>query len=423
MAASHDTGSGLGAAPIHDQRSTPRGVLPRQLQMWLMIGLAVIILAIILFTGHAAPAPRASAAMRTAEPSLLAPDRIQTYQRQLAEDEARLRRELAQAPGPARGGAPTASNRVGDMPPTDPIADEQRRRDYQSLFADNIALSRRPADAPSYAERATPTRAPSPSSPAMTSPQEIGLLQALMSQRGASLPPGLRPPTDAAAPDRATPDARASASETPASPKETGPIRSTDRLQRLTEGTVIETVLINRLNGSFAGPVECLVTTPVYAHDRQRVVIPAGARVLGAAAPVQTWGESRLAVSFHRLVMPDGRTYSLDRFKGLDQIGETGLKDEVNRHYLQVFGASLAIGALSGLAQYGTTGGFGTSSFGDQYRQAAGASLAASTGRVLDRYLNVLPTITIREGYRIKVYLTNDLDLPAFTPEGPGGVQ
>jgi type IV secretion system protein VirB10 len=95
----------------------------------------------------------------------------------------------------------------------------------------------------------------------------------------------------------------------------------------------------------------------------------------------------------------------------------------VNRHYLQVFGASLAIGALSGLAQYGTTGGFGTTSFADQYRQAAGASLATSTGRVLDRYLNVLPTITIREGYRIKVYLTNDLDLPAFTPEGLGVVQ
>ena len=84
------------------------------------------------------------------------------------------------------------------------------------------------------------------------------------------------------------------------------------------------------------------------------MVIPAGARVLGSASPVQDWGDSRLAVSFHRLVMPDGHTYSLDRFKGLDQIGDTGLKDSVNRHYLQVFGASLAIGALSGLAQYGT---------------------------------------------------------------------
>lgn len=422
MAASNDTTSGPGAAPIHDQRSTPRGVLPRQLQMWLMVGLAVIILAIILFTGHSAPAPRASAAMRTAEPSLMPPDRIQAYQRQLAEDEARLRRELAQAPGSARGGPLPA---VSEASATDPIAEDRRRREYQSLFADNVALSRRPADAPSYAERATSTRPASvpTSSSALPSPQELAILQTLMTQRATSAVPSVPSPIGAAAADHAIPDARVQATEAPASPKETGPIRSTDAWQRLTEGTVIETVLINRLEGSFAGPVACLVTTPVYSHDRQRVVIPAGARVLGAAAPVQTWGDSRLAVSFHRLMMPDGRTYSLDRFKGLDQIGESGLKDDVNRHYLQVFGASLAIGALSGLAQYGTTGGFGASSFGDQYRQAAGASLAASTGRILDRYLNVLPTITIREGYRIKVYLTNDLDLPAYLPTGLGGVQ
>jgi type IV secretion system protein VirB10 len=269
----------------------------------------------------------------------MAPDRIQTYQRQLADDEARLRRELAKAPAPASGSAPPAPNRVGETSQSDPIADEQRRRDYQSLFADNIALSRRPAEAPSYGERATAARPPtSAMAPAAMSPQELVLLQALVSQRAAVSPPST--PASAPASDSLTANAQAARVETSMAPKETGPIRSTDPLQRLTEGTVIETVLINRLNGSFAGPVECLVTTPVYSHDRQRVVIPAGARALGAAAPVQSWGDSRLAVSFHRLLMPDGRGYSLDKFKGLDQIGETGLKDEVNRHYLQVFGAS-----------------------------------------------------------------------------------
>jgi type IV secretion system protein VirB10 len=182
-------------------------------------------------------------------------------------------------------------------------------------------------------------------------------------------------------------------------------------------------VLLNRLDGTFAGPVTCLVTTPVYSHDRQSIVIPAGARVLGSSSPVQTWGDSRLAVGFHRLVMPDGRTHSLDRFKGLNQIGDAGLKDSVNRHYWQVFGASLAIGALSGLAQYGSRSSFDSYSFEDSYRQAAGSSLAASTGRVLDRYLNVLPTITIREGYRIKVYLTNDLELPLYAAATAGGVR
>jgi type IV secretion system protein VirB10 len=186
---------------------------------------------------------------------------------------------------------------------------------------------------------------------------------------------------------------------------------------------VIESVLTNRLDGALAGPVNGLVTNPVYAPDRQAVLIPAGARVLGAATPVQNWGESRLAVAFHRLIMPDGHTYSLDRFKGLDQIGETGLRDEVNRHYWQVFGASLAIGAISGLAQYNTRSGVDYS-FGDAYRQAAGANLATSTAHVLDRYLNVLPTITIHEGYRMKVYLTNDLELPVYETVGAGrGVQ
>jgi type IV secretion system protein VirB10 len=257
----------------------------------------------------------------------------------------------------------------------------------------------------------------------MTSQQELALLQSLLSQHATSPSPSAPPPPGAPSTARAPTDAPAQTPATLAAPKETPPIRSTDALQRLSEGTVIETVLINRLDGAFAGPVACLVTTPVYSHDRQRVLIPAGARVLGAASPVQAWGDSRLAVSFHRLVMPDGRAVSLDHFKGLDQIGETGLTDEVNRHYRQVFGASVAIGALSGLAQYGTTGGLASTSFGDQYRQAAGASLAASAGRVLDRYLNVLPTITIREGYRIKVYLTNDLDLPTYTPTGLGGAQ
>jgi type IV secretory pathway VirB10-like protein len=35
----------------------------------------------------------------------------------------------------------------------------------------------------------------------------------------------------------------------------------------------------------------------------------------------------------------------------------------------------------------------------------------------------VLPTITIREGHRIKVYLTNDLDLPVYASTVPGGSQ
>src|ERR1700682_6047531 len=98
----------------------------------------------------------------------------------------------------------------------------------------------------------------------------------------------------------------------------------------LFEGTILETVLINRLDGQFAGPVECLLSTDVYSSDRQHLLIPAGSKLLGETKKVDTFGQTRLAVVFHRVLMPDGYSVSLDHFKGLNQIGDTGLRDHVS---------------------------------------------------------------------------------------------
>jgi type IV secretory pathway VirB10-like protein len=35
----------------------------------------------------------------------------------------------------------------------------------------------------------------------------------------------------------------------------------------------------------------------------------------------------------------------------------------------------------------------------------------------------VLPTITIHEGHRLKVYLTNDMDLPVYASSSLGGAR
>jgi type IV secretion system protein VirB10 len=171
----------------------------------------------------------------------------------------------------------------------------------------------------------------------------------------------------------------------------------------LLEGTVIDAVLTNRLDGASAAPVNCLVTNPVYSHSGQHIVIPAGARVLGRTTPVQSLGETRLAVSFHRLVLPDGSTYPLDQFMGLNQIGDSGLRDRVNQHYLSTFGAAAAVGLITGLSQFVGTAGFGRA-------DATGQASA----QVMQRFLNRLPTITIREGHRVKVDLTSDIELPAY---------
>src|SRR5215831_17808309 len=94
MTSSNDTLTPSGPGPIRDQRTTPRGVLPRHLQTWLMVGLALTILGIILVTGRTSPAPRTGPTAGSPTPRALTPDRIQAYQRQLADDQARLQREL-----------------------------------------------------------------------------------------------------------------------------------------------------------------------------------------------------------------------------------------------------------------------------------------------------------------------------------------
>ena len=117
------------------------------------------------------------------------------------------------------------------------------------------------------------------------------------------------------------------------------------------EGTLIETALMNRLDGDASGPVKVLVTNPVYSHDHQHVLIPDGTVVLGETHKIGTTGfghQRRLAVVFHRMIMPDGYSVDLDQFLGLNQIGETGLKDKVNNHYFQIFGSSIALGSLPG---------------------------------------------------------------------------
>mgnify|MGYP001171537231 CR=1 FL=1 len=426
MTTRDDDQSGPGAppaAPVRDRRPTPAGVLPRSLQMWLMVGIAGVIFAIILITGRPqAPTPSTGTSAAPSSPMLAPTDRIRSYAQRLAEEEARQR----EAAGRGTATPPSSSGAGEPFSPGAPTAGATGTRSTRGLLADNVALSHRPTGQQPYAASASTrdslaaTAAPASSATSLDQLEQT-LLRALTQgppqavRRDQPLPPGPTTSRSPTAPQATVSTGPSTSTDTRAETPASGP------RFRLFEGTVIEAVLVNRLDGTFAGPVVGLVTTPVYAPDRQQVLIPAGARVFGAATPVQGWGDSRLAVSFHRLLMPDGHSYSLDLFKGLNAVGETGLRDSVDHHYLQVFGASLAIGAISGLAQYSTRSSVGVLDVGDAFQQSAGASLATSTSRILDRYLNVLPTIRVREGTRMKVYLTNDVELPAYGAVAPGG--
>ena len=176
--------------------------------------------------------------------------------------------------------------------------------------------------------------------------------------------------------------------------------------ERIHEGSFLEAVLVTQLSGEFPGPVLAMVSAPLYSADRQRVLVPRGARVVGTAQAVQDRDQTRLAVAFHRLLLPDGSWVDLE-FTGLNQVGESALRDQVNRHYLSTFAAAGAVGALSGLTLAGA------SPYG--LRAGVGQGLGGSATSMLDRYLNRMPEITIRAGHRLRVWLTSDVLIPTHT--------
>ena len=124
--------------------------------------------------------------------------------------------------------------------------------------------------------------------------------------------------------------------------------------ERIHEGSFLEAVLLTQLSGEFPGPVLAMVSVPFHSADRQRVLIPRGARVMGTAQAVELRDQSRLSVAFHRLLLPDGSWIDLE-FAGLNQTGEGALRDQVGRHYFSTFAAAGAVGVLSGLTLAGST--------------------------------------------------------------------
>ena len=407
--------------PVTDHRPIPRGVLPRGIQTWLMAGLAVGMLLIIFLAGRPKP-PEVQRPAPTSNAGALNSDAVRQYQERLRMLETEAARENQAARQPAPSPAPEFSGDTATTTTQDPTVEERRRREYESLFASNVVLgptAERGRVAPEGAAGTGDSSAIGgssvPTAPSLDRVAEAVVRATLRSQQEGPASGGAGGLGTAARP---TPPSAATAPRSQSEPTHTKAISDAGPAHRILEGTVIDAVLTNRLDGSMAAPVNCLVTNPVYSYDGQQVVIPAGSRVLGDSKPVEALGQARLAVAFHRLILPDGSTYSLDGFPGLNQLGDAGLRDQVNHHYWSTFGAAAAVGLISGLAQSVGTAGLSAGTGNRTIVIAGGAADATSqaSAQVIDRFLNRLPTVTIREGHRVKVYLTRDLELPAYRP-------
>ncbi len=428
---------------LHRTKDEPKGVLKKNLKTFVYLGAALLVIAAALFSSSSKKTPSQQAGAKGQPPQPLLQDNtdnnVQDLKNQLKAERDKEQKQAAMTapPGgdpalvpatpaqqaaaagygpnsavaPCVPGQPCPQAQPGYLPAgyvqpanaqpqlspeqqqAQQIAAKERERADDSRFASNLVYSR-PPDQSQQAPRQT------------VAPQYAPTAQSAQRQEDSNLVPP-----------------RAAGESQEASGGYKRPVEADIDSARgqpflVYEGSVLDTVLMNRLDGDAPGPVKVLVSNPLYSHDHQHVIIPEGTVVLGEAKKIGSAGfgqQRRMAVVFHRLIMPDGYSVDLDQFHGLDQIGEEGMKDKVDNHYFEIFGASIALGVIAGAGEIEEGGGTISTSGSQAFTTGTAASVSQSANTILDRFMQIPPTITIREGHRVKIYFTQDMLLPAYS--------
>ena len=184
----------------------------------------------------------------------------------------------------------------------------------------------------------------------------------------------------------------------------------------LQAGAVIPAALLTGINTDLPGDVVASVTAPVYdSPTGDHLLIPQGSRLYGSYDSQIAASQDRAMLVWHRLLLPDGRSVNLDRMRGTDAAGYAGLADRVDYHADKLASAAL----LSGVVAYaGNLAGGRQQTLALTPGQIVGNAVAqqASTvgSNIVQRQLNVQPTITIRPGWPVRVLVNRDIVLPRY---------
>ncbi|WP_029329695.1 TrbI/VirB10 family protein [Komagataeibacter oboediens] len=185
----------------------------------------------------------------------------------------------------------------------------------------------------------------------------------------------------------------------------------------LQAGTVIAGALNTKISSDLPGQITGHVTQNVYDSPTGRyLLIPQGSLLFGAYNSGISFGQQRTQIIWTRLIFPNGESLVLEKLSGGDAIGQSGLADEVNNHWGQLFKAALVTTLLSVGSEAGTS--WNENNLMQAIRSGASDGFSMVGNRLIDRSLNVQPTLTDRPGLPFAVILRRDLLLKPYQNGG-----
>ena len=181
-------------------------------------------------------------------------------------------------------------------------------------------------------------------------------------------------------------------------------------------GTVIPAALITGIHSDLPGQVTAQVTEHVYDTPTGKfLLIPQGSRLIGQYDSQIAFGQKRVLLIWNRIMLPDGKSIVLERQQAADAQGFSGLGDEVDYHWWDLAKAA----ALSTLLGIGTELGSSDeeSDLVRALRRGSQDSINNTGQQLVRRQLNIQPTLTIRQGFPVRVIVNRDLVMAPYSQE------
>ncbi|WP_347337017.1 TrbI/VirB10 family protein [Bradyrhizobium retamae] len=178
-------------------------------------------------------------------------------------------------------------------------------------------------------------------------------------------------------------------------------------------GSIIPASLITGLNSDLPGSTIAQVTENVYdTVTGEHLLIPQGTRLFGKYDSVVAFGQKRALVVWTRLILPNGNSIVIENLPATDVAGYAGLEDEVDFHTWQLL-KGIGLATLIGV---GTQLSLGSdeSDLVKALRESVQQTTNRAGQRLIERELDVQPTITVRPGWPLRVIVSKDLVLKPY---------
>lgn len=178
----------------------------------------------------------------------------------------------------------------------------------------------------------------------------------------------------------------------------------------VSSGSVIAASLVTGLNSDLPGLVVAQVSENVFDSVTGRtLLIPQGAKLIGRYESNTSYGQQRAFVVWQRIIWPNGSSLTLDDAPASDPSGYAGVRDRVDSHGWQLI-KGVALSTLLGVGTELSTGG-DESEIVRAMREAAQQSGGRAGDRLVERSLDIRPTLVVRPGWPVRVLVHKDLVL------------